>query len=183
HELSRLIEHDPRLGEVDGLIENASIQLHEALSLLDRVHDDLDADPEQLEENERRLGRLHDLARKHRVPMDELGAQRERMHAEVEQLRGVLRFQLDQELAAAWRAQAEVLTASRRSAAAELSATTTGIIAELGMGGGQFLIELEPQDAGKPDPQGAERVEFLVAANAGQPPRALRKVASGGELS
>lgn len=88
HELSRLIEHDPRLGEVDGLIENASIQLHEALSLLDRVHDDLDADPEQFEENERRLGRLHDLARKHRVPMDELGAQRERMHAEVEQLRG-----------------------------------------------------------------------------------------------
>ncbi|MFS2046566.1 DNA repair protein RecN, partial [Stenotrophomonas geniculata] len=74
-------------------------------------------------------------------------------------------------------------TASRRSAAAELSATTTGIIAELGMGGGQFLIELEPQDSGKPDPQGAERVEFLVAANAGQPPRALRKVASGGELS
>ena len=51
------------------------------------------------------------------------------------------------------------------------------------MGGGQFLIELEPQDAAKPDPQGAERVEFLVAANAGQPPRALRKVASGGELS
>ncbi|NEL42988.1 MAG: DNA repair protein RecN, partial [Xanthomonas perforans] len=30
---------------------------------------------------------------------------------------------------------------------------------------------------------GAERVEFLVAANAGQPPRPLRKVASGGELS
>ncbi|HZV39065.1 MAG TPA: DNA repair protein RecN, partial [Pseudoxanthomonas sp.] len=34
-----------------------------------------------------------------------------------------------------------------------------------------------------PDPNGAERVEFLVAANAGQPPRPLRKVASGGELS
>ena len=99
------------------------------------------------------------------------------MHAEVEQLRGAderlqrLAGEIDK-AAAAWRAQAERLTASRRSAAAELSATTTGIIAELGMGGGQFLIELEPQDAGKPDPQGAERVEFLVAANAGQPPRA-----------
>src|SRR5690606_35609011 len=34
-----------------------------------------------------------------------------------------------------------------------------------------------------PDPNGAERAEFLVSANAGQPPRALRKVASGGELS
>ena len=64
-----------------------------------------------------------------------------------------------------------------------LSDTTTTLIGELGMGGGQFLIEIEPQAVAKPDPNGAERVEFLVAANAGQPPRALRKVASGGELS
>ena len=42
---------------------------------------------------------------------------------------------------------------------------------------------IEPIDAERPDPQGGERVEFLVAANPGQPPRALRKVASGGELS
>ena len=40
-----------------------------------------------------------------------------------------------------------------------------------------------PQDGERPDPMGAERVEFLVSANAGQPPRALRKVASGGELA
>src|SRR3546814_8468179 len=51
------------------------------------------------------------------------------------------------------------------------------------MGGGRFDIALEPVEAGRPDPQGAERAEFLVSANAGQPPRPLRKVASGGELS
>ena len=54
---------------------------------------------------------------------------------------------------------------------------------ELGMAGGRFLVSLEPLDSDAPHPDGAERVEFLVAANAGQPPRALRKVASGGELS
>ena len=43
-------------------------------------------------------------------------------------------------------------------------------------------LEVRPY-AADPDPNGAERVEFLVAANAGQPPRPLRKVASGGELS
>lgn len=187
-ELGRVAEHDPRLGEVDALIDSATIQLQEALGLLDRVHDDLDADPEQFEDNERRLGRLHDLARKHRVAMDELGAQRDRMQAEVEQLRGAdVRLQKlageIEKAVAAWRAQAGALSASRQRAAAELSTTTTGLIAELGMGGGQFLIQLEPQDTGKPDAQGAERVEFLVAANAGQPPRPLRKVASGGELS
>ena len=56
-------------------------------------------------------------------------------------------------------------------------------MAELGMRGGRFEVQLEAQGADEPDPQGAERCEFLVSANPGQPPRALRKVASGGELS
>ena len=59
----------------------------------------------------------------------------------------------------------------------------TALIAELGMGGGRFEIAIEPNEVERPDPLGSERVEFLVSANAGQPPRALRKVASGGELS
>jgi DNA repair protein RecN (Recombination protein N) len=44
-------------------------------------------------------------------------------------------------------------------------------------------VQLETDGEADPDPQGAERCEFLVSANPGQPPRALRKVASGGELS
>lgn len=188
HELARVAEHDPRLGEVDALLDSAAIQLDEALALLDRVHDDLDADPEQFEDIERRLGRLHDLARKHRVPMEALGEHRDAMEAEVEQLRGAdtrlqaLAGEIDR-AAGQWQIVAEVLSKSRREAAKALSDTTTTLIGELGMGGGQFLIDIEPQTVVKPDPNGAERVEFLVAANAGQPPRALRKVASGGELS
>lgn len=188
HELARVAEHDPRLGEVDALLDSAAIQLDEALALLDRVHDDLDADPEQFEDIERRLGRLHALARKHRVPMETLGEHRDAMEAEVEQLRGAdtrlqaLAGQIER-AAGQWQTVADTLSASRRKAAKALSDTTTTLIGELGMGGGQFLIDIEPQAVAKPDPNGAERVEFLVAANAGQPPRALRKVASGGELS
>jgi len=188
HELGRVAEHEPRLREVDALIDGATIQLDEALALLDRIRDDLDADPDQFEDMERRLGRLHDLARKHRVTPETLAEHRDRLAAEVEGLRGADERlqQIDRLIAAAaarWTDAAAVLTASRATAAAALSATTTGLIGELGMGGGQFLIELQPQPAGRPDPQGAERVEFMVAANAGQPARALRKVASGGELS
>jgi len=54
---------------------------------------------------------------------------------------------------------------------------------EHGMGGGVLAVELVPQEGGKPHALGAERCEFLVSANPGQPPRALRKVASGGELA
>ncbi|MEA9490877.1 DNA repair protein RecN [Xanthomonas campestris] len=188
HDLARVAEHEPRLGEVDALLDSAAIQIEEALALLDRVRDDLDADPTQFEAMERRLGRLHDLARKHRVAPDELAAHRDHLTAEVDSLRGADERlqQLDKHIAAAigvWQGAASVLSASRQSAAQALSAATTTLIGELGMGGGQFLIQLQPQETLRPDPNGAERVEFLVAANAGQPPRALRKVASGGELS
>jgi DNA repair protein RecN (Recombination protein N) len=188
HELGRVAEHEPRLRDVDALLDGAAIQLDEALALLDRIGGDLDADPEQFEEMERRLGRLHDLARKHRVPAEGLAEHRDRLAAEVQALRGADERlqQIDRLIATAadqWRAAAATLTASRATAAEALSRTTTGLIGELGMGGGQFLIELQPQPGDRPDPQGAERVEFLVAANAGQPARALRKVASGGELS
>ncbi|MCC5089557.1 DNA repair protein RecN [Xanthomonas campestris] len=188
HDLARVAEHEPRLGEVDALLDSAAIQIEEALALLDRVRDDLDADPTQFEAMERRLGRLHDLARKHRVAPDELAAHRDHLTAEVDSLRGADERlqQLDKHIEAAigvWQGAASVLSASRQSAAQALSAATTTLIGELGMGGGQFLIQLQPQETLRPDPNGAERVEFLVAANAGQPPRALRKVASGGELS
>ncbi|WP_045738742.1 DNA repair protein RecN [Xanthomonas sp. MUS 060] len=188
HALGKVGEYDPRLTEVQALIDSASIQLEEALALLERARDDLDADPAQFEEMERKLGRLHDLARKHRIGVDALSAHRDALLAEVERLRGAgERLDgLDAEIAQAthaWREAATALTASRIQGAQALSRDTTALIGELGMGGGHFLIQLEPHERARPDPTGAERVEFLVAANAGQPPRALRKVASGGELS
>jgi DNA repair protein RecN (Recombination protein N) len=187
-ELARMAEHEPRLHEVDALLENANIQLDEALVLLDRVREDLDADPAQFMELERKLTRIHDLARKHRVTPAQLGEQRDSIASELDGLRGagerLLSLNTEIEAAAsAWRSAAGKLTKTRQSAAAKLSRTTTGLIAELGMGGGHFQIAIEPNESERADPLGSERVEFLVAANAGQPPRALRKVASGGELS
>jgi len=187
-ELSRQAAHEPRLGEVEAMLESAAIQVDEALALLDQVRGDLDLDPGALEELDQRLGRLHELSRKHRVPPEGLAAQRDALAAELEALRGAgerLR-KLDGEIAAAeagWRKAAEALSAARAKAAKALSKATTALLSELGMGGGRFEVQLEPVGGSQPDPQGAERAEFLVSANAGQPPRPLRKVASGGELS
>jgi DNA repair protein RecN (Recombination protein N) len=64
-----------------------------------------------------------------------------------------------------------------------LSKTVAGVLAELGMAGSVFEVELQAQGEASPSPAGAERCEFLVSANPGQPPRPLRKVASGGELA
>ena len=187
-DLARQVEHEPRLKDVDGMLESAAIQIEEALALLGQVRDDLEADPGQFEQLERRLARVHDLARKHRVPLDGLQEQHDRLTAELDSLRGAGErlLKLNDEIEAArqrWRDAAGVLSRTRQRAAGSLGETTTALIAELGMGGGRFEVALEPHEAERPDPSGAERTEFLVSANAGQPPRPLRKVASGGELA
>ena len=53
----------------------------------------------------------------------------------------------------------------------------------LGMPGGVFEIAVRALDGDAANAHGADEIEFLVSANPGQPPRALAKVASGGELS
>jgi DNA repair protein RecN (Recombination protein N) len=53
----------------------------------------------------------------------------------------------------------------------------------LGMPGGTFQIDVRPAAPDAVGVHGADEIEYLVSANPGQPPRALAKVASGGELS
>ncbi|HHW4678130.1 MAG TPA: DNA repair protein RecN [Xylella sp.] len=188
HNLGRVTEHDTRLSEVETLLDNAMIQVDEALALLDRIHNDLNVDPEQFEATELRIGRLHHLARKHRCTPHELAAQRDRIAAEVESMRNIdIRLQhLDQHINAAignWQQAAKRLSLSRTRAAKALAAAATSLIGELGMGGGQLVIQLQPHESNRPHPNGAERIEFLITTNPGQPPQPLRKVASGGELS
>jgi DNA repair protein RecN (Recombination protein N) len=187
-DLARHVEHESRLAGVGELLESAAIQADEAVTELERLRDDLDTDPAELDRLDRRLGRLQDLARKHRVPVESLGGHAQQLRDERESLRGAgaragrLQAEADA-LAAQWRDAAVALGAARHAAAAALGGAVTGLLAELGMGGGVFAVALEPLSADTPSPQGAERCEFLVSANPGQPPRALRRVASGGELA
>ncbi|MEO5596187.1 MAG: DNA repair protein RecN, partial [Lysobacteraceae bacterium] len=187
-ELQRMAEHDPRYSQAAALIDTAAVELAEAGTLIQRARDALDLDPDRLGRLEQQLSRLHDLARKHRVPLEQLASVRDTLQAEHDNLidAGGAAARLQQALesaAAQWRTAAAALSERRQSTAAMFGAAVSILIDELGMGGGQLQVELTPLPSAEPSPHGAEQVEFLVSANPGQPPRALRKVASGGELS
>jgi len=187
-EIAHLAALDERLAPIGELVDAAQIQLAEAGDALARYQSALDLDPERLAEAEAQLGKLHELSRKHRVRMPELKAHADSLRGELESLRGAgasieaLRIE-QQRLAGDYAKAARTLGSKRAATARALGDAVSGLMAELGMRGGRFEVQLEAQTGDEPDPQGAERCEFLVSANAGQPPRALRKVASGGELS
>jgi DNA repair protein RecN (Recombination protein N) len=187
-EIARLAELDPNLAPARELIEAAAIQLGEANNLIARYRDALDLDPERLTEAEAQIARLHELARKHRVPMAELKNHADALRGELETLRGagerlVVLGRERERIATDYAAAAATLSQARAQTARKLGTDVSSLMGELGMAGGTFEASIEKVEKSTPDAQGLERIEFLVSANPGQPPRALRKVASGGELS
>lgn len=187
-ELERATELDPRLAATAALVREALVPVEEAAEGLARYRDADELDPERVARTERELAKLHDLSRKHRVPVAGLHARaaelaRERDEiAAADQRREALVAERDAALGA-WRNAAAKASRSRADAAARLGMAVSGLMGELGMAGGRFAIDLATAPDRDPSPSGADDVEFLVSANPGQPPRALRKVASGGELS
>ena len=81
----------------------------------------------------------------------------------------------------AYMAQARLLSKARAKSAPLLAKAITQAMQGLGMQGGQFQVALDK--AAQPMQSGLEDVSFLVAGHAGSTPRAVSKVASGGELS
>jgi len=179
---------DPRLGEPLRLLNEAAILLKEAAAELSGYLESLDVDPERQDWVERRIAAFEELARKHRVRPAGLPAQLEALRAELAQLENseVALAGLEQRLAetrAQYAAAAASLSKARLAAARRLSEAVSSLMALLGMPGGRLEISVEPDLGTDPSPAGADRVEFLVSANPGQPVRPIGKVASGGELS
>ena len=187
HELTRMLGVDGSLAEAIALIAGAQVQVDEALSEIRRRRDQIDLDPERLASVEQDLTRMHTLARKHRVSMAALASVEKEIGNRLGQAEGAAErlTTLERELTSAsarYSQLAKELSALRTSAAQALENEVTRLMQELGMTGGRFEIALEPL-SGAPQPNGLEQIEFLVTANAGMAPRALRKVASGGELA
>ncbi|MGC1549448.1 MAG: DNA repair protein RecN [Rhodanobacter sp.] len=187
-ELGKLAALDDKLNPLLELLDNATIQLSEAADHLGRYAQDVDLDPERYTEVDTHLTRLHELGRRHRLPMTELHDKLTALQTELTELDGAgdaleqLAAQREK-LQRDYTQAANALSQARTTAATRLDTEVSGLMAELGMAGGQLKIELEPVDSAEPDAQGRERCELLVSANPGQPPRPLRKVASGGELA
>ncbi|MDR2015523.1 MAG: DNA repair protein RecN [Azoarcus sp.] len=182
--LSALEAIDPALAEARELIDAAAIQADEALHVLRRYQGRLDLDPERLAGIEQRIGAVMDVVRKYRTTPEDLPTLAVEWRARLDTLEASADPErlaaAEADARAAFDASAARLSAARRDAAAALSPEITETMQSLAMVGGKFEVALIPCDASA---HGVENVEFQVAANPGQVPRSLAKVASGGELS
>jgi len=182
---------DPELGSLGERLRGVAAELADVAAELERYASGLEADPERLGGVEERLALLERLRRKYGPDEATILGFRERAAEELAAVAGT-----DQRLAALARERvgaaeglaraAARLTQGRREAADRLARAVEPALHELALPGARFEVALEPAQAGPGlpcGPAGAEAPEFRFSANAGEAPRGLRRVASGGELS
>ena len=170
------------------LLDSAAIQLGEARGEIQFHIDGVEIDPQKLDDVTRRLENIYNVARKHRVLPEQVGAVHQDLRAELQGLAdgGERIEQLQQTLAdlvQTYTTAAARLGKQRRSAAKKLVKNAARVLSSLAMEQCLLEIALMPRDSDDPHPHGGEDIEFLISTNPGAPTQPLGKIASGGELS
>ncbi len=145
----------------------------------------LEGDPAKLDAVEGRLAAMERLRRKYGNTIEEVlhfydTTKRQLETAETaEARRAELKTQVEK-TAAAYREAAGRLTKARREAAAKLEKKVEAELGALAMDRTRFRIAFHESAW---TTRGCDAVEFLIAPNLGEEPKALNRIASGGELS
>ena len=187
-ELTHIARFAPELTEVCNLLSEAQIQTEEAAIQLRRFLESQEADPHRMDELENQIGVIQSLSRKHHVTPDELPELVGKLEAELDGLTHsgerieTLKAETAQ-LLAQYHQLAAQLSEQRQKTGQKLQKQISAMIKELGMPQGEFLVDISALETDTPKLNGKDKIEFLVSANPGLPPKPLAKVASGGELS
>ena len=188
NELTYITRFAPELTEICKLLTEAQIQTEEAAIQLRRFLKSQEADPHRLDAIETQMGVIQNLSRKHHVSPVELPELVEKLELELDALThsGERIEELTTETArllSRYHQLAAQLTEQRRLAGQKLQVQISEMIKELGMPQGEFVVALTDISSDVPKLNGKDKIEFLISANPGLPPKSLAKVASGGELS
>jgi DNA repair protein RecN (Recombination protein N) len=176
----------PELQRSADELRDAELRLREAASALRSFLTVLEADPGRLEHVEGELDRIAEARRRFRcASYEELLDRAAAARAELDALEeGADPVQAAERAVAQAEGRARALAAelheTRAAAAEPFAEAVAAELAGMGMGEGEFRVELRERELGA---TGADDAVFLVRPNAGLPFAPVAETASGGELS
>jgi DNA repair protein RecN (Recombination protein N) len=197
--LGKLANIDPTHKDDRDTLNDISAQIEEISSTLRRYLDDVEYNPERLEEVEERLELINVMKKRYsaasiadilayadkaREELESLENSEERL-AELTESEHAMLMQIGE--------LGERISRARAAAAQQLAARIVGELGDLRMASARFEVSITQVE----DPDGAivgdyrlafdntglDHVEFMMSANPGEPLRPLAKVASGGEAA
>jgi DNA repair protein RecN (Recombination protein N) len=181
------LEHlAPELERVGNELRDVELRLRETGSELRTFLSSLEAEPDRLEHLEAELDRIAAARRRfHCSTYEELLARATEAREELAAVdRGADPLGAAAEALAAAEQRVEQLSAglrkARRQSAEPFAETVAEELRGVGLGEGEFRVELQQAD---PGPTGTDEAGFLIRPNAGLPFAPVAQTASGGELS
>lgn len=177
--------HFPELSEVTQTLDRAVLETQEAYESLKKIQYQDQDSLKNLERLDERLYTLRSFSRRYGVAVNDLLSfceTSQRILQEQEQAAdslAVYQKAVDQ----AWvdyQEACQILSSLRQQGALQLQQAVMRELASLKLDKALFVVNLQPHG---PTATGMDTIEFLIAANPGQIPASLHKVASGGELS
>ncbi len=184
--LEDIMELDANFKESSETVASSFYALQDAAFQIKDVLDDLEFDPERMNEVEHRLAQYQAMKRKYGTTVEEILAYHAKIEEELMQL--INRDETIQQSEKQLRdmeeqlnALAEQLTAIRQENAQRLSDAIMNELRVLHMEKAKFIAKFEQLE--QFDSNGKDDVVFYISTNVGEPPKSLPKIASGGELS
>jgi len=189
--LEDLSEFDPdATGALDQL-QATVLTLTDIAEGLRRRNENIVYSPQRLADIEHRLSELEKLKRKYNTDLQGILQLQDELFGKLSMIADDA--DNEQQLVARmeeakrdYMGAAQLLSDKRRSAAPLLARRVTAALSNVALEQASFLVAIETLRSGQEElctAEGIDSVEFLLAANPGEPPRPLAKVASGGELS
>lgn len=176
----------PDIKDVAQRLDSAYIELKDIAGEIDSRVEEIDFDPQELEQINERLDLIYSLEQKfHASSSDELIAERDKISSQLENIDGgdeqleKLRADTDE----AYKDCMEVatkLSAVRKKAAKKVEDEMKRRLVPLGIPKVQFAIEFKQRDC---SPSGIDKVQFLFSANSSTALQPVAQVASGGEIA
>ena len=181
--LQEVVKTDDRLAETLGLLESAMVEIQEVSGAVRDYLDQLEADPAELDQVERRLTDIGRLKRKYGDSVEEILSYCSQLRKDLDQITGA-----DEQMAALQRelerekqdlkTAAQELTRLRAEVSRVIEAGVAERLKKLNMKDPRFVVRVVPvageaavDCAGlKVGPDGAERLEFLISTNPGEEP-------------
>jgi DNA repair protein RecN (Recombination protein N) len=179
------VSRDAAAAPLGDRLADATYHVTDLTADLVRYLEGLDSQPGRLEQIAERRAQLSTLTRKYGTTCDEVlqwaAESAVRLsHLEQSDERIATLTERVEQLTAELTSLAAEIGVARREAAARFSGLVLVELAALAMPHARLSFEVAGADLG---PSGADRVDLVFAANPGNEPRSLGRVASGGELS
>ena len=183
--LGKLSRFVPELSDAAAQVTEVSYTIHDVSGEISRYLDHPDFDPHSLDEIEDRLELIQSFKRKYGASIEEIQAYGQRAADQLREIQFSLEIiddlvEQEKALLPQLAQAADELTSARHQAARNFLSRIKRELEFLNMPNVKLTVSADRCDY---MPNGQDELELLISSNAGEAPKPLAKIASGGELS